>query len=160
MTLRSLLPALLILLLSACASSKSPFSTPQAKGYYANTAMQCVPYARKVSGKPLYGDAYTWWFQTAPERKGTLPQKGAILVLAKTSKLTRGHVAMVTQTLNPRRIMVTHSNWGSDRASRRIIYERMLVEDVSPANDWSSLRFWNKEIGAFGRPYAAYGFIY
>ena len=149
---------LAVLALSACSSTGGRFHTPQASGYYAAEPIQCVPYARDVSGIPIYGDAHTWWAQAG--KKGNAPQPGAVLVLAKTGKLRYGHLAVVKDVLSPRRITVTHSNWGSDFNTRRVIYERMLVEDLSPANNWTSVRFWNKDINAFGLPYAAYGFIY
>ncbi|MCB9965508.1 MAG: CHAP domain-containing protein [Rhodospirillales bacterium] len=147
-------------LLAGCAGSPARFDTPQAAGYYGEKPRQCVPYARDVSGLSIYGDAYTWWSQTSEARRGTRPQTGAVLVLAKTTKLTRGHLAVVTGIRDRRHITVTHSNWGSDFDSRRVIYEKMLVEDLSPHNDWSLLRFWNKDINAYGLPYPAYGFIY
>ena len=150
----------LVFILSACASTKAPFKTPQASGYYGDEPIQCVHYARKVSGFPIYGDAYTWWYQTPAEKRSSVPQKGAVLVLSKTKKLTRGHLAVVKDIISPRRILVTHSNWGYDHDTRRIIYETMLVEDISAINNWSRLRFWNKEINSFGLPYEAYGFIY
>ncbi len=71
-----------------------------------------------------------------------------------------GHVAVVKNVLGPRKINVTHSNWGDSRSSRHIIYESMLAEDVSDGNDWSEVRFWNDGKNILGFPYAAYGFIY
>jgi hypothetical protein len=62
--------------------------------------------------------------------------------------------------VNHRQIYVTHSNWGNDRHSRRVLYHAMLVEDISRANDWTNVRFWNQEKNVFGFPYTAHGFIY
>jgi hypothetical protein len=148
----------LLFLLTACTSTPGRFDTPQAKGHYIDAPMQCVPYARKVSGIPIYGDAHTWWTQAT--YKGRTPRPGAVLVLAKTGKLRHGHLAVVKQVLGPRKMMVTHTNWGSDNLTRRAVYDSMLVEDISKAGDWSLLRFWNKDISAFGLPYPAYGFVY
>ena len=108
------------------------------------------------------GLAYTFAFlMSAPAGYGCAPGDcGAVLVLRKTNRLRYGHVAVVKQVLNPRLINVTHSNWGSDGRSRRIIYDSMHAEDVSSANNWTSVRFWNYKNGTFGFPYAAHGFIY
>lgn len=155
--LYSLFPLCMILLLAGCASANS-FSTQYAAGYAVSPPVSCVPYARQVSNINIHGDAWTWWGQA--RQRGTQPRNGAVLVLAKTQKLKHGHVAVVKQIINDRQINVTHSNWGSNRKSRSIIYEKMRVEDISPANDWSLVRFWNYKAGAFGHPYPAYGFIY
>lgn len=154
------------MLLSGCASvelpSEQPFiNTPHATTHREADPVQCVPYARKVSGIQIRGDAYTWWDKAAPDYdRGHSPRPGAVLVLARTSKMTSGHVAVVKNIVGPRQINVTHSNWGSDRSTRRVIYDSMRVEDVSARNDWTSVRFWNIDKNVFGFPYAAKGFIY
>lgn len=150
----------LVLLLGACASNEY-FSTPYAAGYYRSEPISCVPYAREVSNFNIRGDAHTWWHQAEPRySKGNTPRDGSVLVLARTNKLSRGHVAVVDRVIDSRHIDVTHSNWGSDRKSRSVVYERMRVEDVSPSNNWTLLRFWNYKAESFGAPYPAYGFIY
>jgi len=122
---------------------------------------ECVPYARKVSGIQLRGNADTWWDKANGfYARGRYPAPGALLVLAKTNRLRSGHLAVVKQVLAPRDITVTHTNWGNDMLSRRIVYESMRVQDVSPMNDWSSVRFWNREENVFGFPYPVQGFIY
>lgn len=149
---------ILAFFLAGCASTS--FNTPNAKGYYASSPEQCVPYARQVSGIPLYGDAYTWWAQANPPLiRSQYPSPNAVLVLARTNAMRHGHVAVVKTILGTRDITVTHSNWGWNRKNRRIIYESVRAQDVSPANNWTQIRFWSYETGAFGRPYAAYGFI-
>ena len=57
--------------------------------------------------------------------------------------------------MNPREIRIDHANWQRDA-----IITGMSVIDVSPANDWTQLRFWNKEARMWGRIYPARGFIY
>jgi hypothetical protein len=42
---------------------------------------------------------------------------------------------------------------------RSKIHVRQPVTDVSPKNDWSSVRFMNTQ-GTFGAVYPAFGFIY
>jgi hypothetical protein len=147
------------ILVSACATS---FHTPHATGHYASSPVQCVPHARAVSGVQIYGDAHTWWDQANPPRYGrsAWPRAGSVMVLARTARMRHGHVAVVKQVLNNREITVSHSNWGSDRKNRRIIYDSVRVRDVSVANDWSSVSFWNHGGQNFGFPYAVRGFIY
>lgn len=148
----------LALFLTACAGKR--FDTPEAKGYYASSAVQCVPYARQVSGIQIYGDAHTWWAQAKPPLiRRHYPVQGDVLVLARTNAMRYGHVAVVRKVMSNRDIMVTHSNWGNNRKNRRIIYESVRARDASANNDWSQIRFWNYETKAFGRPYAAMGFI-
>jgi hypothetical protein len=150
----------LIVWLSGC-STVTRFSNPNASGYRQIEREECVPYARRVSGIQLRGDAYTWWDKAAGiYMRGAQPMPGAILVLSKTNRLRHGHLAVVTNLITPREITVTHTNWGNDWMSRRVTYESLRVQDVSMANDWSSVRFWNNEENVFGFPYQVSGFIY
>jgi hypothetical protein len=151
----------MLVLLGACAGQHGRFDSPYASGRYVDAPVQCVPYARQVSGVQIRGDAHSWWHQAAPRySQGNVPEPGAVLVLAKTGKLRHGHLAVVRRVIGPRHIDVTHSNWGNDNASRSMIYDSMRAEDVSARNDWSRVRFWNYHIDAFGLPYSALGFIY
>jgi hypothetical protein len=144
---------------TACATS---FNTPNATGHYVASPVQCVPFARGASGVGIYGDAYTWWDQANPPHysRGNQPIPGAVLVLARTNRMTHGHVAVVKTIINTREIAVTHSNWGNDWKTRRIIYDSVRVRDISPMNDWTLVKFFNHESNNFGFPYAARGFIY
>lgn len=149
-----------MVLLAACSTSRDQFETPYAKARPIDKPIQCVPYARQVSGIEIYGDAHTWWNQATPRyKRGMKPSPGAVLVLGRSKRLRHGHVAVVKRVISPREIEVTHSNWGSDRATRSMIYDVMRVEDISPANDWSSVRFWNLHAGSYGFPYSSLGFI-
>lgn len=151
--------ASLLLLLASC--GPSGFGNQYATGRYTSDIVQCAPFAREVSGIQLRGNAGDWWYGAQGRYQcGNRPVPGAVLVLRKTSRLRYGHVAVVRDVLSPRQINVTHSNWGSDGRSRRIIYDSMRAEDISPLNDWTSVRFWNYEAGTFGFPYPAHGFIY
>ncbi|MBU6234726.1 MAG: CHAP domain-containing protein [Alphaproteobacteria bacterium] len=137
------------------------FSDGNSSGYRTLTRDECVTYARDVSGIQLRGDAWTWWDKAAGVyKRGQYPAMGAMLVLAKTNKLRLGHLAVVNGILGPRDISVTHANWGNGWLSRRIVYESMRVQDSSPNNDWSTVRFWNHNAGGFGSNYAVKGFIY
>lgn len=147
-------------ILSGC-SSLTHFSGQNASGYRTWDREECVPYARRVSGINLRGDAYTWWENAnGVYARGNWPEPGAILVLSRTGRLKSGHLAVVSRVVAPRLIDVTHRNWGNDWLSRRVTYELQRVEDVSNTGDWSSVRFWNPETGVYGAPYAASGFIY
>lgn len=122
---------------------------------------QCVAHAREVTGIPIFGDAHTWWYQADGRyEKGSMPRINSILVLSKTSRLKYGHLAVVKRVVDKRTIEVEHSNWGGTRNERCIVYTRMPVKDVSPANNWSQLRFWNYPSETFGSIYPAQGFIY
>ena len=167
------LALLFILALSACAGTAAPpqvavgptapSQTPNPGGVhsYQGELVQCVPYARQVSGIDMTGDAWSWW-QSAKGKyeRGHTPRFMSVLVLSRTQRLKLGHVAVVVDVLGPREIRVTHANFGSDSASRRIIYDSMPATDASLGNDWSLVRFWNYEAKAWGIIYDAYGFIY
>ncbi len=160
MKLHHTLAALLLLIVTGCAPS-APFNHEFATGHYASDIEQCAPYARKVSGIKLYGDAAGWWQASRSHyERGNRPVVGSVLVLKRTHRMHSGHVAVVKRIVNSRQINVTHSNWGDSSSTRHIIYDSMRVEDVSPANDWSQVRFWNDAKGVMGFPYEAYGFIY
>jgi len=155
-----LLFLIISLILSGC-STLTHFSNENASGYRQLNREECVPYARRVSGIQIRGDAWTWWDKASGVyMRGQQPAPGAVLVLAKTNRLRYGHLAVVTNQVGPRDIFVTHTNWGDDMISRRVTYESLRVQDVSQTNDWSSVRFWNNEVEKFGFPYPAYGFIY
>lgn len=155
-----LLLTLAILIVTGCTST-SGFHHEFASGYYSPEILQCAPYARKVSGIQLYGDANSWWNAARYHyQRGNKPVPGSVIVLKKTSRMHSGHVAVVKDVISLREINVTHSNWGNNNYNRHIVYESMRVDDVSSANDWSQVRFWNDEKGVAGFPYAAYGFIY
>lgn len=157
--MRFFLAVCLMLALAACSGGR--FHSPNASGKFASEAIQCVPYAREVSGIQIYGDAHTWWDKASPNyARGESPRPGAVLVLARTRQMPSGHVAVVKRVISDREIDVTHSNWGGDRRSRRMIYDSMRAEDVSAKNDWSKVRFWYYDTQKFGAPYKARGFIY
>jgi surface antigen len=118
--------------------------------------LTCVPYARQRTGVSLQGDAYSWWDNAVGVyQRGSKPALSAILVLPQTSRLKSGHVAVVTQVVNERKILVDHANWIPNE-----IVTNMPVIDVSPNNDWTQLRFWYAPSNTFGAIYPASGFIY
>ncbi|HVZ02219.1 MAG TPA: CHAP domain-containing protein [Dongiaceae bacterium] len=145
----------LLLVLAGCGTPRSGME-PAASGSAGDVALSCVLYARATSGIDLRGDAYTWWDSAAGHYlRGQVPETGAVLVLAKTDRLQLGHLAVVREVIDDRDILVDHSNWVPGK-----IIMGMQVRDVSPANDWTELRFFNQDYGVFGSIYPADGFIY
>jgi len=139
----------------------APATSPDGIHPYEGALIQCVPYAREVTGIDIMGDAWTWWDgANGKYARGHQPKFMAVLVLSRTQRLKLGHVAVVVDVLNPREIRVTQANFGSDYTSRHIIYDAMPAVDVSAANDWSAVRFWNYQLQAWGIVYPAYGFVY
>lgn len=156
--LRSLLPLLLAAALSACGSAppeQSAFGAPTGASSH-HPGVMCAPFARELSGLPLYGDADTWWTQAAGRyRRGSDPMPGAVLVFKRSSRLQSGHVAVVSRVLGDRQIQVTQANWIPSQVD-----QDQLVVDVSERNDWSAVRVWytpQRHLG--GGTYPTYGFI-
>lgn len=120
--------------------------------------LQCVPFARQVSGIQIQGNALTWWDQAAGRyARGKTPQVGAVLAFSATARMRYGHVAMVSQIVSDREVLLTHANWsrpgGIERDVRAI--------DVSEAGDWSAVRVWYGPMGGLGlSAYPTKGFIY
>lgn len=119
--------------------------------------LQCVPFARALTGIDIRGNAVTWWAKAkGAYAKLTSPKPGAVMVFAGTRHLKRGHVAVVKDIVSPREVRVDHANWGNDGR----IYLNAPVFDVSPGNDWSEVRVWNVKLGVLGsHTYKLAGFI-
>lgn len=125
---------------------------------HAKGILQCVPYARALSGIDLFGNAKTWWAQAAGRyNRGNEPREGSVLALPGHGKMYNGHVAVVSRVINAREILLNHANW-----SRRGGIERNVKAiDVSPNGDWSRVKIWFSSNGALGTTsYPAFGFIY
>jgi surface antigen len=119
---------------------------------------QCAPYARQISGIEIRGNANTWWSQAAGHyARGHAPKVGAVLAFSATSRMRLGHVAMVSEVVNDREVLLTHANW-----SRRGGVERdVRAVDVSPNGDWSMVKVWYGPQGDLGTSaYPTKGFIY
>lgn len=119
---------------------------------------QCAPYAREISGIQIHGNANTWWGQAAGRyERGAAPKVGAVLSFRPTSRMRVGHVAMVSQIVSDREVLLTHANW-----SRRGGIERNVrAIDVSEAGDWSLVKVWYAPQGGLGTSsYPTNGFIY
>ncbi|ANT60897.1 CHAP domain-containing protein [Salipiger sp. CCB-MM3] len=115
----------------------------------------CVPYARNLSGINIRGNAETWWGQAKDlYNRGKQPAVGAVMAFSSSRKIPMGHVAVVSDVVSPREVLVDHANWHRNEVSLK-----MAVQDVSPNNDWSQVRLESNP-GTFGSPYAVSGFIY
>ena len=120
--------------------------------------LQCVPYARSLSNIQIRGDAWTWWQQADGHYpRSVSPSAGAVMVLKKKNANSLGHVAYVDEVIDNRTLLVSHANW----LNQGRLHKHTPVIDVSEANDWSAVRFWNTEGGHYGgNTYYPYGFIY
>lgn len=124
----------------------------------AQARLQCVPYAREVSGIAIHGNAATWWDQADGRyARGPDPREGAVLAFRPTGAMPLGHVAVVDTVIDDRRILLNHANWSGPG----LIEEGALAIDVSPAGDWSEVRVWfapSQSLGSRENP--TFGFIY
>lgn len=120
--------------------------------------LQCVPYARQVSGIAIHGNAKTWWGQAeGVYARGRQPRVGAVLAFKSTGAMPYGHVATVAKVIDERHVALDHANWsGPGRIERAA-----MAVDVSDAGDWSEVRVWYAPTGGLGtRSNPTFGFIY
>jgi surface antigen len=124
--------------------------------------LQCVTYAREVSGIQIYGDALTWWDQAEGRyQRGHQPRVGAVMAFEPYGSMTRGHVATVSRVIDSRTVLLRHANWSPIDGRRGQIEDGVRAIDVSPGNDWSMVRVWYapiQDLGTTAWPVA--GFIY
>jgi surface antigen len=132
-------------------------STAKARPY-----LQCVPFARALSGINLFGDAWTWWEQaTGKYAKGDTPKLGAVLVFKAEGHMRHGHVAVVSRVLTDRIIEISHANWSPIDGGRGRVEENVTAVDVSPKGDWTEVKVWYDPSQSMGtKTYPTYGFIY
>ena len=144
-----------IILLGAALIMALPFD--------ANATLQCVTYAREVTGLNLKGDAWKWWEAAdGLYDRGKTPREGAVMVFKRQGSMSHGHVAVVRKTTSSRIILVDHANWAPHRsAGRGQVSESVPVMDVSPNNDWSQVRVWYRPSAEYGsKVYKTQGFVY
>lgn len=124
--------------------------------------LQCVPFARELSGIQIYGDAHSWWGQAEGRyQRGNRPQVGAVMAFQPYRNMTLGHVAAVSKVVDSRTVLISHSNWSPINGRRGQIERDVRAVDVSPANDWSMVRVWYHPLQAVGAtPWPVHGFIY
>lgn len=124
--------------------------------------LQCVPYAREVSGIHIYGDAWTWWGQAQGRyKRGSKPRVGAVMAFEPYRSMQLGHVAAVSKIVDSRTVLLRHSNWSPINGRRGQIEDNVRAVDVSPSNDWSEVRVWYAPIDGLGSTqWPVHGFIY
>ncbi|SFT06171.1 CHAP domain-containing protein [Sulfitobacter marinus] len=115
----------------------------------------CVPFARNASGVNIRGNANTWWGKAKGQySRGKEPTAGAVMAFKATRRNPMGHVAVVSKVVSPREVLVDHANWKRNKISLQ-----MSVIDVSPRNDWTSVRL-ESQSNSYGSVYPVNGFIY
>ncbi|MBO9726167.1 MAG: CHAP domain-containing protein [Novosphingobium sp.] len=124
--------------------------------------LECVPYARQLSGIQIFGDAHTWWKQASGRyATGHAPRVGAVMAMEPYANSQLGHVATVSKVVDSRTILVSHANWSPIEGQRGRIEKNVTVLDVSPDNDWSEVRVWYQPIHNLGTTHwPVSGFIY
>ena len=125
-------------------------------------SLQCVPYARAVSGIQIFGDAHTWWDQAQGRyARGYRPKVGAVMAFKPYGKMELGHVAEVSRIIDSRTVLLRHANWSLINGTRGQIENDVEAVDVSEANDWSQVRVWFDPIQDLGTTHwPVQGFIY
>lgn len=124
--------------------------------------LQCVPYARMVSGIRIQGDAHTWWKQAEGHyARGFTPKVGAVMAFHPHGAMVLGHVAAVSRIIDKRTILLRHANWSPIHGRRGQVENDVRAVDVSPANDWSEVRVWFDPVKNLGNTrWPVDGFIY
>jgi len=124
--------------------------------------LQCVPYARALTGVEIRGDAHTWWGQAKGRyTRGSRPKVGAVMAFRPYGAMKLGHIAAVRQIVDKRTIIISHANWSTIGGTRGHVEENIRVVDASEAGDWSRVRVWytpNQALG--GTRWPLHGFIY
>ncbi|NKB15730.1 MAG: SDR family NAD(P)-dependent oxidoreductase, partial [Sphingomonadales bacterium] len=98
--------------------------------------LQCVPFARAESGIDIRGNALTWWSQAEGRYdRGQQPRVGAVMAFAPTRAMPIGHVAVVSQIVSEREVLISHSNWSPINGRRGQVERDVRALDVSAAGD-------------------------
>ncbi|EEE38833.1 chap [Rhodobacteraceae bacterium KLH11] len=115
----------------------------------------CVPYARNLSGIEIRGNAKDWWGKARNMfERGNEPVVGAVMSFRATRGMPLGHVAVVSNVVSEREVIINHANWHRNKVSLK-----MGVKDVSKNNDWTLVRV-ESQPGRYGSHYPVNGFIY
>ena len=135
------------------------FATP---AHALNEGLQCVPFARALTGVEIRGDAHSWWDQAEGRyERGSRPKVGAVMTFIPHGNMRLGHVAAVRRIIDKRTLLISHANWSTIGGVRGHIEEDVRVIDVSEENDWSRVRVWHTPNGALGTTeWPLHGFIY
>lgn len=123
--------------------------------------ISCVPFARAESGIEVSGNAAEWWANAAGMyARGHRPEAGSVLNFRSNEHMPLGHVAVVSNVIDDRRVEIDHANWAGPGSMRGRVNRGVTVVDVSANNDWSAVRVELGHSGSFGSVYPTYGFIY
>jgi surface antigen len=147
---------------AAAAESAAPALQATSAAVFLQMQLQCVPYARAVSGIQIYGDAHTWWKQAEGKyARGQQPKVGAVMAFKPYGRMELGHVAAVSKIIDSRTVLLRHANWSPINGERGQIEDDVRAIDVSENNDWSKVRVWFAPIeGIGGTAWPVQGFIY
>jgi len=157
---RIILAAITLLAAAAPLQARSSIASEVADsgGPSAGSYLQCVPYARQITGIRIYGDAHTWWNQAEGRyARGHAPRVGAVMNFRPYGNSRLGHIAAVNRVIDARTVLIRHANW----SAKGEIEDDVRAVDVSPRNDWSEVRVWYGPAQRLGSTHwPLYGFIY
>lgn len=123
--------------------------------------ISCVPYARLATGIAVKGNAANWWDNSAGiYERGARPEPGSVLNFRATGRMRLGHVAVVTEVINTREVIIDHANWAGPGLRKGMVSKGVPVIDVSEHNDWTAVKVSLGGGEGFGSTYPTYGFIY
>ena len=89
------------------------------------------------------------------------PKVGAVMAFRPHGNSRLGHVAAVSRIVDSRTVLISHANWSPIDGRRGQIERNVEAVDVSPDNDWSSVRIWFAPIEGLGATaWPLEGFIY
>lgn len=160
--LRGILVLASLLVVTTPISNADARANRQQVARAASIGLQCVPFARHLSGIDIVGNARTWWAQAEGRyERGSRPEVGSVLNFKPSGAMRLGHVSVVSQIVSPREILVDHANWPGPGVPKGRVARNVSVIDASPNNDWTSVRVEIHGRGSgYGRVYPTWGFIY
>jgi hypothetical protein len=115
-----------------------------------------VAFAKQDAGIVISGNARDWWYNAqGVYERGHQPEAGSVLSFSATGRMPLGHVAVVSDVVDSRTIMIDQAHWAGGGIRRD-----MEVKDVSENNDWTAVRVQLARGGDYGSIYPTHGFIY
>ncbi len=144
------------------AAASGPETRP-ASGKELPPYLQCVPYAREMSGiADLRRRAYVVGpgGRAVPARPHAAGRRSDGVSAASQDEAgpcgRRRPESSIART-----VLLNHSNWSPINGRRGQIERNVKAIDVSPDNDWSSVRVWYHPLQAFGKTrWPVHGFIH